>query len=527
MKSLDDLLKNSQLDANLVGQISQHVEQIKHELKQSSGEIAKLNQEIRHKDTTIHALNVELAYYRRLRYQSKAERFSPEQRDLFNETLDEDMAAIEAEPVAQEELVIKVQRKKPTGRHSFPDTLPRIDHYHEPESCQCGKCGHDLVKIGEDISEKLDIEPARFIVHRHRRPKYACRTCDTIIAAPLPNEIIDGGIPTARLLAWVAIQKFVDHLPLHRVEGIADRLGFKIPSSTAASWMGQLGVALQPLYDRLHEYLLKRAVLHADETPVPLLDPGQGKTHQAYLWAFRTTSLDTGPPIVLFEFHKKRSGHNADEFLKNWTGLLMVDDYVGYKKLFTSGRGIVELACMAHARRKFFELYNANKHPDAEKALKFIRKLYEIEAEAAEFTFEQRQAHRAHYAKPLLNDFQVWLQAQVNKAAPNSPLAKALNYSLKRWASFCRYAEDGISPIDNNAVENAIRPIAIGKKNWLFAGSERAGKRAATIQSLLATAKANGLDPNVWLIETLTRLPSHKAVDIDELLPLRKHNSML
>ena len=472
--------------------------------------------ELRHKDLKIAALTLELAHHRRIRFANKSEAFSPEQRALFEETWNTDLGAIEAEV---EQITPTRKPRVRAGRQPLPDHLPRIEHRHEPESCTCGQCGRDLVKIGEDVSEQLDVEPARFFVRRHIRAQYACRTCDTVAAAPIPAAVIDGSLATPGLLAWVTTQKFLDHLPLYRIEQISGRHGVPIARSTLAEWVGRIGVALQPLADRLAELLRERAILHADETPVPQLDPGRGKTQRAYLWAWRSNELDTGPPLIVFDYRASRAGSHARDFLRDWQGHLMVDDYGGYKALFRSG--IVELACLAHARRKFFELHAANQSPLAAEALARIAELYAIESASRELDAAGRQALRQREAQPKLHDLHAWLTQTRLTVADGGGMARAIDYSLKRWPALMRYAESGVLPIDNNPIENAIRPIAIGKKNWLFAGSERAGKRAAAIQSLLGTAKLNGLEPCAWLKDTLEKLPLWPNSRIDELLPIR------
>lgn len=406
------------------------------------------------------------------------------------------------------------------GRASIaPEHLPRIEHRHEPETCTCGQCGGALVKIGEDISEQLDVEPAKFFVHRHIRPQYACRPCQSISAAPVPPAVIDGGMAAPGLIAWVLIGKFLDHLPLYRLEQIAARDGVTLARSTLAEWVGRHGVALQPLVDRLRTLLLQRQVLHADETPLQQLDPGRGKTKRAYLWAYRSNDLDEGPPLAVFDYQGGRSGAHARTFLGDWKGHLVVDDYAGYKALFALG--VTEVGCLAHARRKFFELQAANQSPLAAEALRRIAELYAIEARARTLDAAARQLLREQEAVPKLQALHDWLQLTRHSVANGSSLAKALDYSLKRWPALSRYAHSATLPIDNNPVENLIRPIAVGKKNWLFAGSERAGRRAAAIQSLLATARLNGLEPAAWLKDTLEKLPTWPHSRLDELLPLR------
>jgi transposase len=341
--------------------------------------------------------------------------------------------------------------------------------------------------------------------------------------------VIDGGMAAVGLLTWVLIGKYLDHLPLYRLEQIAARDGVILSRSTLADWVGRLGATLHPLAERLIWHLRQRDCLHADETPVPQLDPGNGKTKKAYLWAYRSNDLQPGPKIIVFDYQAGRSGRHAQQFLQAWQGRLVVDDYAGYKALFAATRAhpetqyllepCIELACWAHARRKFFDLFQASQSPIAQEALNRIAVLYAIEAEGRDMTADERQRLHAERSLPALTILHDWLQQIRLNTAPNSATTKAIDYSLKRWAALTRYAETGDLPIDNNPVENCIRPIALGKKNWLFAGSERAGQRAAVIQTLLGTAKLNGLDPSAWLKDTLEKLPTWPNSRIDELLP--------
>jgi transposase len=475
---------------------------------------------LRSQDIKIQALIQEIAYLRRIRYGVKSEAMTADQLRLFDEDIAQDVAAVEAElnlPASPS------STQSRTGRQTLPDHLERVEVRHEPDACTCPTCQADLVKIGEDISEQLDIVPARFFVVRHIRPQYACRQCETITAAPVAPAVIDGSLAAPGLLAWVAVSKYMDHLPLYRLEQIAARQRVNLSRSTLSEWIGRIGFALQPLADRLAELLKQQQVLHADETPVKQLDPGAGKTKRAYLWSYRSNDLDTGPPIVLFDYQSSRSGQHARDFLRGWSGSLMVDDYGGYKKLF-AGDGtqvITELGCWAHARRKFFDLQVSGTHPAAEEALRRIGKLYAVEKQAFDMDHAGRALLRQQHSVPMLTDMREWLIRLRSSTADGSGLARAIDYTLNRWASLIRYAQTGNLPIDNNPVENAIRPIAIGKKNWLFAGSERAGKRAAAIQSLFATAKLNGIEPAAWLKDTLEKLPVWTMRRIDELLPIK------
>ena len=485
--------------------------------------------EIRWRDAKIEKLTLELAYLRRMKFGVKSEAFVAGERDLFDETLVADLADCEARLAAAQQAAemgphqpADKPKRQGAGRQALPAHLVRIEHRHEPESCHCGQCGQTLVPIGEDVTEKLNIVPAQFFVDRHIYPKYACRACQTVTAAPTQASVIDGGLATPALLAWVAISKYSDHLPLYRVEQQAARAGVSLARSTLADWIGRLGVALEPLAGRLADLLRAGEVLHADETPVKQLDPGKGKTKRAYLWAYRSNALGDGPQIAVFDYQTGRAGRHAVHFLGRWAGALMVDDYSGYKVLF---RGkVTELACLAHARRKFFDLHQANHSPVAAEALRRIGELYAIEAKVSDKTVAERAEWRQAQSRPLLDALHLWLLLVRKSTAEGSALAKAIDYSLRRWPALARYVQNGFFPIDNNPVENAIRPIAIGKKNWLFVGSESAGRRAAAIQSLLETARLNGIEPMAWLSDVLEKLPSWPNSRIDELLPLKKQD---
>lgn len=513
--NLDDV---QQLRALLLEQLHINAKQAQ-AITQHEAMITRHEQAITFKDTTIAKLKAENARLRRLQYAARSERLSADQRDLFEETLAEEIAAVGAELATLETSASTKpapdQVKKPSPRRSLPEHLPRVETRHVPANCRCAECGHDLVHVRNHVSEKLACKPLEFYVQRDVYPQYACRQCETIVSEPVAPAIIDRGLAAPSVLAQVVIAKYVDHLPLYRQEAIYLRSGIELSRATLAEWIGACGVALQPLADRLREQLKAVCILHADETPVGMLDPGSGQTKRAYLFAYRTA---TGPPIVLFDFCTSRSGEHARRFLGEWRGTLMVDDYGGYKALFRDG--ITELGCWVHARRKFFEQYKASGSALAKEALARIAALYRIEADAASMDAAARLTYRQQHAVPVLHAFKAWLVEQRQTTVSSSNTAKAMDYTLKRWDALARYVDDGRYPIDNNPVENAIRPIALGRKNWMFVGAERAGQRAAAIMGLLATAKANGLDPHAWLTDALTRLPTTLDRDIDTLLPL-------
>ena len=484
---------------------------------------AELIQQVESKDRTIRhqqALNDklihELAIHRRYRFGRRSETMNPDQASLLDELSDTDIAAIETElaATAPDTPAVPTTKQQPK-RKALPPELPRTLITHEPDNTQC-QCGCQLKRIGEDVCEKLDFIPGEFTVERHVRGKWACGSCETLIQAPVPAQVIDKGIPTSGLLAHVLVAKYADHLPLYRQETIFGRAGHAIPRSTLAQWVGKSGVALQPLANALREALIRQSTLHADETPVPMLSPGKKKTHQAYIWAYASTS-QSALQAVVYEFAPSRAGKHAREFLQDWQGKLVCDDFAGYKAGFA--QGMIEIGCWAHARRKFYDLDAAGKSTIAKQALSYIGQLYEIETGAKALTPPQRQTVREEKAAPIIDELYEWMIAQRQRVPKGSATSKAIHYSLKRWPALVRYLDDGEVPIDNNWVENQIRPWALGRKNWLFAGSLRSGQRAAAIMSLIQSAKLNGHDPYAYLKDVLLRLPTQRASAIDELLP--------
>ncbi len=477
--------------------------------------VARQQDEIRYKEVRIAQLVHEVAMLKRVRFGKKGEQLPGIQGTLLEDTVAADLAAVQAELEVLKGAPLERKKMGQAKRTPLPAHLPRIDILHEPESSVC-KCGCQLLRIGEDVAEKLDYTPGAFTVERHIRGKWVCKTCTTLVQAPVPAQVIDKGVATPGLLAQVLIAKYADHLPLYRQEKIFERAGLKLSRSTLAEWVGVCGVHLQPLADALREGILAHDVVHADETPVQMLKPGTLKTHRAYLWAYATGAFENVRAVV-YDFTEGRSGEYARQFLGEWKGKLVCDDYGGYKASFA--QGVTEVGCMAHARRKFFELFTNHKSQLAEQALGYFAKLYEVEAEARDLDHESRRQWRQRHAKPMADALFTWMQAQRERVPEGSATAKALDYSLKRWVALTRYLDDGSLPIDNNHVENLIRPIALGRSNWLFAGSLRAGKRAAAVMSLVQSARLNGLDPYAYLKDVLTRLPTQPASRIEELLP--------
>lgn len=393
-------------------------------------QVTRQSTEIRHKQAIIDKLTHENALLKRLKFAAQSERYSAEQRSLLDETLDADLQAVSDEI---EQLTSAAPREKQQPRRQpLPANLPRREIHHELDSTTCG-CGCQLKRIGEDVAEKLDYVPGVFTVERHVRGKWVCDQCETLIQAPVPAQVIDKGIPTAGLLAQVMVAKYTDHLPLYRQEKIFGRAGFEIARSTLAQWMGSCGVQLQPLVDALKAEILTHGVLHADETPVQMLKPGNGKTHWAYLWAYAPGAFEDMNAVV-YDFCETRAGEHARAFLGNWRGSLVCDNYSGYKAGFASGR-VIEVGCLAHARRKFFDLHVANKSQVAQSALHQINAVYEIERELKELSPDERQRVRQVRAKPLLDALHRWLVLTRQKITDGSATAKALDYSLKRWTA--------------------------------------------------------------------------------------------
>jgi transposase len=479
-------------------------------------QIERMQAELKFEKTRNEALNFEIARLKRWRFGTSSESLDgTTQAVLFDAILAD--TALE-DRAAQDEVKppsAAPAAKRQSVRQALPASLPRVEQHHETQATHC-ECGQALKRIGEEVSEQLDCVPAQFFVLRHIRGKYACACCQTIQAAPMPAQMIDKGIPAPGLLAQVVVAKHDDHLPLYRQTEIYARSGVHIPRSSMAQWSGICGVRLTPLADALKDFILGHNVVHADETPVKLLAPGKGKTSRAYVWVYRTTNFVT-QRAVYYDFSTGRGGENARRVLQGFDGTLVTDDFSGYHALQT--QGVTAALCMAHARRKLFEAHQFNASPIAAQAVALIVKLYEVEREARELEPEARWLLRQRHAKPVAEALHAWLSEQRPKLAKADITAKAIDYSLSNWRGLTRYLDDGNVPIDNNAAENAVRPLAVGRKNWLFVGSQQAGERAAVVLSLIESAKLNGHDPWAYLKDVFERLPTLKQRDLAQLLP--------
>jgi transposase len=491
--------------------------------------IARRDREIKFKDAKIERITFELAQLRGWKYGAKTEAMTAEQRKLFEDTLAEDEADLQAQLDAlQGDGQADGQADKPQGkakrqprRQALPEHLRRVEHHHEPEDtcCPTPDCGQPMVRIGEDVSERLDVVPAEFFVHRHIRGKWVCKCCQQLVQEAVSPQIIDKGLPTAGLVAHTLVAHFVDHLPYYRLEQVNARSGVHTPRSTLASWAGAGGASLKPLFEAQRAFVLQARVLHADETPVRMLDPGAGKTAKAYVWAYARGEHD-GTPGVIYDFCTGRGSKYPADFLAQWRGTLTCDDYGGYDVVFKR-EGCIEAGCLAHARRKFADLVKANASPVATQALLRIARVYQVESQAREMQAEHRLAHRQQHAKPLWDELHAWMRLERSRVPDGGGIAVALDYSLKRWRALGRFLDDGAVSVDNNHIENLMRPWAMGRKAWLFAGSALAGQRAAMVMSLVQSAKMHGHDPWVYLTDVLERLLAHPNNRIDELLPHR------
>ena len=557
----DLLAQNARLQQQLDAQ-KQHYQQQAAQLKQQyqqqmdaqrqqyEAKLARINQAL------TDAITKQQRLIHRL-FGQKSEGLTPKQDHLNKETALEDLALLEqahdnflanlsdderaklvaSKPIdtqekgTQSETPTKPKRQK---RLVIPDNLDIHTIIHEPPSITC-ECGCQMTQIGQDVQDKLGFKPKQFYRERHVYPKYICRNAECnrekLVQAKTDAQIIDKSIATPELLAHVLISKYADHLPLYRQSLIYQRSGVYLSDSTLADWVGRCGVQLGFLVNRLRQMILNQPILHADETPVKVLNgygvkDVKGKLKQGYVWAY-VTPQHSPIKAVVYDFAQGRGSEYPNAFLQGFKGKLVCDGYNGYKPLF--GRGVIEVGCMAHARRKFHELHVTGQSIVSEEALNFFQRLYAVEREIDEL-FEKnalpspRNAQtvwqiRQAKAKPIADALHQWLLENRPLASKNSAIARAIDYCLKRWKALIQYLNDGSLPIDNNWAENQMRPWALGRKNWLFAGSLRSGQRAAVIMSLIQSVGLNGLDAFTYLSDVLRRLPTHKNRNIDGLLP--------
>ena len=477
----------------------------------------------------IEKLKFQIAKLRRMQFGKSSERIARqiEQLELQLEELEtgeaEDMSKAEAEdrPI--------VTRERKAKRKPLPEHLPRHEIVHEPENdgaCTCPDCGAGMAKLGEDITEVLDYVPGRFQVIRHVRPKYACKACDVITQAPAPAMPTPRGRATPSTLAHLLVSKYCDHLPLYRQSTIYARDGVDLDRSTLCDWVGQAAWLLQPIVDGIRRHVFAGDKIHGDDTTVPVLSPGLGRTKTGRLWVYVRDDrpfCGTAPPAAAYFYSPDRGGEHPAAHMKTFTGYLQADGYAGFEALYHASRtdpgSITEVACWAHCRRKFFDVWEATKSPVAKEAIDRIAAFYAVETKAQFAPPDVRVAHRTETAA-LLDAFFTWADATVTKLSAKSALAEAFRYTIKRRDALTRFITDGCLEADNNLAENAMRGIALGRKNFLFAGSDAGGDRAASLYTIVQTAKLNGMNPEAYLRDTLSRMAEgHPINRIDELMP--------
>ena len=459
--------------------------------------------------------------FQRHRFGRRSEQLDADQLQLGLEDIETALAVAES---ASEAIVPRAREARPrkTNRGSLPAHLERIEQIVDIEDKACSCCGGALHQIGEDVAERLDVVPTTFRVLVTRRPRYGCRSCEgAVLQAPAPARIVEGGIPTETLIAQVLVSKYADHLPLYRQAQIYARQGIQLDRSTLADWVGRAAWYLRPLRDRILEELRRSERLFADETTAPVLDPGRGRTKTGQLWAYaRDDRLWGGhsPPMVAYVYAPDRKGERAEAHLGDFAGILQVDGYGGYTALAKRRQGIQLAFCWAHARRKFYEL--ADKSPVATEVLRRIALLYVIEGEVRGLPAEQRRDARNDRSRVHVDDLRQYLEAKNRQVSAKSKLGEAIRYALNRWDGLSRFLNDGRIDLDSNLVERSIRPLALNRKNALFAGSDEGGDNWAVIATLIENCKLSGINPHTWLTDTLTRLANGQHANrVDELMP--------
>lgn len=528
-QTVTDPIDMAQLPAQAAAVIARLQQQVQAQAREIAMARAKLEK-----------VNFELARLKRWKFGAKTEAMTAQQRALFLDARAEDEAELKARLAQLQPGLPEVPKTaKPPARRprrqGLPAHLERVEHHHEPEDTNCPtpQCGRPMRRIGEDVSEKLDIVPAKFFVHRHIYGKWACRCCQQIRQEPSQPDVVDGGIPASGLVAHTLISRFVDHLPYYRQAPINARSGVRTPRSTLAAWGGAGGAKLEPLYEAHRHFILGCRVLHADETPVPLLDPGAGQTKKAYIWAW-ARSHHAPHPGVVYEFCLGRGSQYPLAFLGGkgppraeaaWNGTLITDQYAGYNavldaKVYPQRKWAL---CATHARRYFEELSlgGSSASAVATEAMRRWARIYHAEAAFAEMDHEQHRRARQQLSAPLWEEFEVWLKLQRARVLDGNKIAQAIDYTLNAWQGLTLHLHDGAVAVDNNLIERQIKPWKLGAKNWLFVGSELAGQRAALVMSLVQSAKLNGLDPWAYLRDVLARIHSHPSHRIEELPPHR------
>lgn len=482
-------------------------------------------------EAKVRALEIErlkflLAKARRETFGQSSERgkLLVEQLELAIEDLEEAQGEEEAKAEIAAPGAAKEKRARaPRGPRKLPDNLP-VERVVAPAPCSCGKCGGvRLRKLGEEVTKTLECEPRRWKIIEHVREKFTCRDCEAITEPPAPSHPIPRGFAGPSLLAMVLVAKFLLHQPLNRQSATYAREGVEIDPSTLADRVGASVAALDPIIGALRKHVLAAERIHADDTTVPVLAKKKAKTGR--IWVYLRDDRPFGgetPPAAFFEYSPSRHGEYPRAHLAGWAGLMQADAFAGFNELYDTRRQpgpIIEAACWAHGRRKFFDLAKLTKAPIALEAVRRIDELFEIERAINGKPPDERKAMRQEHSKPLAAALEAWLREQRALVSAKSEIGKAINYSLNRWAAFTRFLDDGRICLSNNAAERALRGVAVGRKNWMFAGSDEGARRAASVYTLIETCKLNDVDPQAWLAHVLAKLPDHPAKRIVELLP--------
>jgi transposase len=495
----------------------------------SEAELAAAKAGLQAKTLEIEKLKIQIARLRRQQFGRSSEKIARviEQLELMLDELETEAAAAAPQVIAMPAAAPESDpplRQKSRGRRPLPEHLPRTEIVHQPGEV-CPACSSAMRKVGEDVTEILDYIPGRFQVIRHVRPALSCRSCERMAQMPMPSLPIERGRPGAGLLAHILVAKYCDHLPLYRQAGIYARDGVDLDRAVMAGWVGKSVWLSAPLVEAIGDHVMAGTALHGDDTPVPVLAPGTGKTKTGRLWVYlRDERPCTGPapPAVLYRYSADRKGEHPRRHLARFRGFLHADGYAGFGPLYYTEGGrpatVTEVFCWAHVRRRFHDLHLAGS-PLAKEALDRIGRLFDIERAISGMPPEMRQRIRQSRAVPLVHELAAFLDATLPKLSGKSDLAGAIRYARSRWPALTRYLADGRLEISNNAAERAIRPLALGRKNWIFAGSDSGGERAAAIYTLIETAKLNGLDPEAYLREVFSRIADHPINRIADLLP--------
>ena len=513
------------LDAMLIAQDEQ-LRRLEVELEAQRQTLSAQTDELRSSSERIEHLKLMVEKYRHMIFGARSEKIVLKLEQLEFELEEHETVLAEAEAFADRVSPEKQPKPRPE-RKPLPEHLEREVVMHDAGGDCCPDCGAHLRQFGEDVSEQLEYVPESFKVIRYVRPKYTCTGCDRIVEAPAPSRPVERGLAGPGLLAHVIVSKFADHLPLYRQSEIYSRQGVEISRSTLAGWVGAASDLLGPLVDAVQKHVLAGHKLHADDTPIPVLSPGNGKTKTGRLWTYVRDDRPAGEqtaPAVWFAYSEDRKGEHPRHHLKNFKGALQADAYAGFHHLYSED--VYEAACWAHARRKFHEIHIAHESPTTTEALARIGALYAIEDEIRGKPADLRLSIRQSRARPLLDELHNWMEKTLRKLSAKSETAGAIRYSLSRWRALTRYTEDGRLEIDNSAAERALRAVALGRKNFLFAGSDSGGERAAAMYTLIGSAKLNGLDPELYLRTVLTQIADHPVTQIHDLLPWNMAESL-